>query len=329
MRPSLRFCRFGAVFSVLFLSFLVVGAACAQSAPQSFHWIDFRSKADAPTLRWVTDSLAAQPYSAIREIGVQWDSALVVTTLRATPQSSPADDRFTLWSVSLSHRQVFPILTGLRLHYLDWLTFGSQILPELGLTWQSCIQCDDSVYFTAVYYNPSEHAWRARWIRSSIHNSIQSGASNPTQSSVGAALRTAAPTSGVTVQEVYGLRTDLHGNSTLDTWLHLDFGSAKPAQDYVYEYSVDPSTGLDLTQALGDEHAAPIREQLCQLTPAQSSLLDGQNTTLCHAADQPAVHSHEHSRHLRVPVTTPPANNQGRSNVARPHATSSNSAHSQ
>lgn len=297
-------------------------AAAAQSAPQTFHWIDFRSAKDAPTLRWVTDSLAAQQYSAIREIGVQWDSALVVTTLRATPQSSPASDRFTLWSVSLSHRQVVPILTGLRLHYLNWLTLGSQILPELGLTWQSCLQCDDSVFFTVVYYSPSDHAWRARWIRSSVQSS------GPIQSSVGAALRTAAPTSGVTVREVYGLLTDIRGNSTLATWLHLDFGSAKPAQDYVYEYSVDPSTGLDLTQALGDEHAAPMRQQLCQLTPAQSPLLGGQDSTLCHPSDASSTHSHiPHSRHLRVPVTTPPANNQGRSNVARPHTTTS--SHSQ
>ncbi len=320
MRPSL--CRFRAVPALLFLSFLVVRTACAQSAPQSFHWIDFRSAKDEPTVRWVTDSLASQPYSAIREIGVQWDSALVVTTLRATPQSSPADDRFTLWSVSLSHRQILPILTGLRLHYLNWLTLGSQILPELGLTWQSCLQCDASIYFTAVYYNSADHAWRARWIRSTIQ-------SNSSQSSVGAALRTAAPTSGVTVQEVYGLRTDLRGNSTLDTWLHLDFGAAKPAQDYVYEYSVDPTTGLDFTQALGDEHATPMRQQLCQLTPAQSSLLDGQNSTLCHPDDQAATHSRLHPRHLRLPVTTPPANNQGRSNVARPQATHSTSAHPQ
>ena len=293
---------------------LVCTAARAQSAPQSFHWIDFRAASDAPTVRWVTDSLVAQSYTAIREIGVQWDSALVVTTLRSTPQSSPASDRFTLWSVSLSHRQVVPLVSGYHLHYLNWLTLGSQILPELGLTWQNCLQCDASLYFTAAYYSPSDHGWHARWMR----------ASDPLRNSAGAALRSAAPAAGVAAEEVYGLFTDLHGNSTLDTWLHLDFGSARPAQDYVYEYSVDPTTGLDITQALGDEHAAPMQQKLCQLTPAQSALLGGQDSTLCHpAAAAPRTRS-AHPRHERIPVTTPPANNQGRSNVARPAAISQN-----
>ena len=301
-RPSFR----RRVLLAALLAFVCV-AARAQSAPQSFHWIDFRATADAPTVRWVTDSLAAQSWSAIREIGVQWDSALVVTTQRATPQSSPATDRFTLWSVSLSHRQVVPLASGYSLRYLNWLTLGSQILPELGLTWQSCLQCDASLYFTAAYYSPSDHAWHARWMRSS----------DPLRSSTAAALHTASPAAGVTPSEVYGLFTDLRGNSTLDTWLHLDFGSAKPAQDYVYEYSVDPTTGLDITQALGDEHAAPMQQRLCQLTPAQANLLGGQDSTLCHPA---TTATHAHPRHERIPVTTPPANNQGRSNVARPAA---------
>ncbi len=276
-------------------------AAGAQTAPQSFHWIDFRATADAPTVRWVSDSLAGQSYSALREIGVQWDAALVVTTQRATPQSSPASDRFTLWSVSLSHRQVIALVSGYQLAYRSWLTFGSQILPELGLTWQNCLQCDASLFFTAAYYSPTDHAWRLRWMRGSD----------------GAALRTASPAAGVQASEVYGLMTDIRGNSTLATWLHLDFGSAKPAQDYVYTYAVDPASGLDITQALGEEHATPMRTQLCQLTPAQSTLLGGQQSALC--LPDTATRPHARTHHGRVPVTTPPANNQGQSHVWRPH----------
>ena len=283
---------------------LVLGSlsASGQTAPQSFHWIDFRATADAPTVRWVSDSLAGQSYSALREIGVQWDAALVVTTQRATSQSSPASDRFTLWSVSLSHRQVIALLSGYQLEYRSWLTFGSQILPELGLTWQNCLQCDASLFFTAAYYSPTDHAWRLRWMRGSD----------------GAALHTASPAAGVQASEVYGLMTDIRGNSTLATWLHLDFGSAKPAQDYVYTYAVDPASGLDIIQALGEEHAGPMRTQLCQLTSAQSSLLGGQQSALC--LPDAATRTHTRAHHGRVPVTTPPANNQGQSHVWRPHA---------
>ena len=52
---------------------------------ENFRWIDFRDPKDAPTVGWVTNQLKAEKWTAIREIGVQWDSALVITTLRKDP----------------------------------------------------------------------------------------------------------------------------------------------------------------------------------------------------------------------------------------------------
>ena len=64
---------------------------CAQE-PDPFRWMDFHSQKDQDVIVWVTRSLAVENWTAIREIGVQYDAALVVTTNRATPQSSPDAD---------------------------------------------------------------------------------------------------------------------------------------------------------------------------------------------------------------------------------------------
>src|ERR1700753_1273178 len=94
----------------LFSAALMMTAASALAQPGSdaFHWIDFHDAKDAPTVAWVTQSLKAEKWTLIREIGVQWDSAVVLTSQRATPQSTPASDTYTVWSVNLAKREVQP-----------------------------------------------------------------------------------------------------------------------------------------------------------------------------------------------------------------------------
>ena len=88
------------------LAALIAVALCAgsasiraQQAPENFRWVDFHSDKEADTVVWVTRALAAEKWTAIREIGVEYDAALVVTTLRPTPQSAANADTFAVWSV--------------------------------------------------------------------------------------------------------------------------------------------------------------------------------------------------------------------------------------
>jgi len=81
------------VFRGLLLALLAASLApatplLAQQSPDNFHWIDFHAKPDQDTVVWVTRSLDPEKWSAIREIGVEYDAALVVTTLRKTPANS-------------------------------------------------------------------------------------------------------------------------------------------------------------------------------------------------------------------------------------------------
>jgi hypothetical protein len=281
----------------------------AQPAIDAFHWVDFHDAKDAPAVAWVTQSLKAEHWTAIREIGVQWDSALVITSERKTPQSTPLTDTYTVWSVSLSKRDVQPLLHGVSPRILNWTTFGGeyQQAPELALVYDDCYACDAaSTFFTTLYYNFKDHAWRARWMRGDQAAALWSGGT----------------VEGVTRTQVYGLLTEPPGRDVLATWSHFDYGKAKPAEDFVFEYSVDPATALEQTQGLSGKHAEEMMVRLCKADPAQvdpalAELARGQDSAMC----QELVQGKNKAKPMRRPTTTPPANNRGQSSPpGKPHS---------
>ena len=79
-------CRFIIFAATLLLSI----PAHAQQTSGTFRWIDFHDAKDQNIVAWVTRSLQVEKWTAIREIGVVYDAALVVTTDRMGPQSPPA-----------------------------------------------------------------------------------------------------------------------------------------------------------------------------------------------------------------------------------------------
>ena len=294
-RAMLRIC---AAFGLLLIFACSVGA---QTAVEAFHWVNFHDPKDAQYVTWVTRELTAEKWTAIREIGVQWDSALVVTSERATPQSPPPGDRFAIWSVSLSKHAVQPLLHGVNPRILNWTTFGgaSQLVPELGLVFDDCYGCDaPSTFFTTLYYNYTDHAWRARWMRGDQ----------------GAVLWNSGTVDGVTRTQIYGLLTEPPGRDVLATWSHYDYGKTKPAEDFVFEYSVDPASGLEQTQRLSSPHAEEMERRLCKadpgaVDPALAELARGQDSGVC----RELVPERGKGRSARRPTLTPPANNHGQS----------------
>jgi hypothetical protein len=146
---------------------------------------------------------------------------------RKTPQSPPSSDKFTVWSRLAGQARCAATLHGASERILNWTTFGGpyQQAPELALVYDDCYGCDaPSTFFTTLYYNFTAHAWRARWMRGD-------------QAAV--ALERGS-VEGVKRTQVYGLLTEPPGRDVLATWSHNDYGNAKPAEDFVFEYSVDP-----------------------------------------------------------------------------------------
>jgi hypothetical protein len=277
------------VVGLMALAAICIVSPCVGQAPDNFRWIDFHSPKDEDVSVWVTRALDNEKWTAIREIGVQYDAALVITTLRATSQSAANEDTFSVWSVSLSDRTLTPVLKGANLRLLDWMLFKAGGPRELGLLYDDCNQCAATTFLTAFYYDLRQHTWAARWLRGGQAAPIWS-ANSP---------------QGVVQTQIYAVMADSNGRETLGTWNHLEYGKQKPAEDFLYRYDTDPLSGVERTQLLFGRDAASMKERICRGEDAVSGLSRGQDSALCQPYEKP--------RPERRPVTTPPANNQGQS----------------
>ncbi len=273
----------GLIAAVVFVAVPV----SAQQAPETFRWIDFHSAKDQDVVVWVTRSLVPEKWSAVREIGVQYDAALVVTTLRATPQSDPASDTFTVWNLSLTSHVVAPLLKGVNLRFIDWMLLSDGRPRELGALYDDCHECAASTFITAFYYDIPHHMWASRWMRG-------------TQS---APVWTAKPPSGVAFSQLYAVLAEPNGRQLIGTWGHFDYGTEKDPDDSVYRYDLDPNSGLERTQLLVGKEADSMKQRLCAAQSESPGLARGQDSPLCLQAVKQRIE--------RKPTTKPPANNHG------------------
>ena len=276
-----------------FLFAVWIASALSNSLPldaqqDTFRWMDFHSVKDQDIIVWVTRSLEAEKWSSIREIGVIYDAALVVTSLRTNPQASPESDTFNLWSASLTTHTLTPLLKGANLRWLDWMQFSAIGPQELGALYDDCGECAATTYFTALYYDRSQHIWNSRWMRGGQAVPVWSG-NTP---------------AGVTVTRVYAILGGPGGQEIVGTWNHFDYGKEKPAEDFVYRYDLDPVSNLERTLLLSGKDTEPMKQRLCSFQ-GTGNLARGQDSALCQ--------QNVHARPERRPTTTPPANNQGRS----------------
>jgi len=263
----------------------------AQGPTGTFHWVDFHSAQDQSIIVWVTRSLQVEKWTAIREIGVLYDAALVVTTNRATPESAPSTDTFTIWDASLTSHVIAPLLTGVNLRWFDGEHFVDGGAAEPTVLYDSCNECAASTFFTALHYDAGHHMWTVRWLRGGQ----------------GVLVWSALPPSsaGIVWTQVYAVMGGADGRALLATWNHFDYGKQKQPSDTVFRYDVDPLTGLERTVELTGEDAEAMELRLCRGQDTVQGLERGQDSALCTGLldKQPQ----------RKPVTTPPINNRGQS----------------
>lgn len=262
---------------------------CSAQAPDTFRWIDFHPQDDQDVVVWVTRALDGQKWTAIRDIGIEYDAALVITTFRASPQASPNHDTFTIWSVSLANRELTHIADGVNLRLTDWLLLDVRQGRELGAFFDDCNDCQATTYFTTLHYDLRAHTFAGRW--------MTGGKAVPVWS-------TNAPM-GATQTQVFAVMADDNGRETLGTWNHLDYGKDKPAEDAVYRYDLDPQNDTERSMVLAGKEAASMKDRLCRAQDTVPGLSRGQDSSLCQVSVKP--------RTPRKPVTTPPANNHGQS----------------
>jgi len=278
-----------AVVGLIALAMAGVTSSSIAQAPDTFRWIDFHAQSDQDVVIWVTRALDNENWTAIREIGVQYDAALVITSLRATPQSATTRDAYTIWSISLSDRKLTRIVDCANLRLMDWVLLNVGQGRELAALYDDCSDCQATTYFTAFHYDLRARTWAGRW--------MVNGKAAPVWAP-NAAL-------GVTQTQVFAVMADGNGVETLATWNHLDYGKQKAAEESVYRYDLDPQSDVERTQLLTGQYAASMKERLCRAQDAVPGLSRGQDSSLCQTSQKP--------HYERKPVTTPPANNQGQS----------------
>jgi hypothetical protein len=105
--------------------------------------------------------------------------------------------------------------------------------------------------------------------------------------------------------QIYAVLAEGDGHVELVTWNHFDYGKEKPPTDVMYRYDRDPFSGVDRTSALSGAQVDAFKLRLCRVQDAVQGLARGQDSPLCQALVNPRTERH--------PVTTPPANNRGRS----------------
>ena len=279
-----------AVAGVIALAMAFVSLPCTAQAPDTFRWIDFHALRDQDVVNWVTRALQEQKWTAIREIGVEYDQALVITTNRNSPQGTPNRDAFSIWSVSLANRALTHIVDGTNLRIADWLLLDPSEPRELGMLYDDCNDCEATTYFTVLHYDLRQHTWAARWLQGG-------GKTIP--------VWTTKEPLGVAQTQVYAVMADSNGHEVLGTWNHLDYGKQKPAEDVLYRYDVNPQTERERTIPLFGREAASMKDRLCRAQDAVPGLFRGQDSALCQAPPKP--------HYERKPVTTPPKNNEGQS----------------
>ena len=295
LRTTLRYPRSMRFSSSLLLKVLMVAMLAAavhlhaQQAPDTFRWVDFHSAKDQDVVVWVTRSLEPEKWTAIREIGVEYDAALVVTTLRSSSQSLPGADTFTVWSASLTNHSLMPLIKGVDLRLLDWMLFADGAPREVGALYDDCRECAATTFFTAFHYDFSHHAWASRWMRGSQAVPVWS----------------ANISSGAELTQVYAGLNEPNGREVVATWNHVSHDKSEQVEDVVFRYDLDPFSGLERTMLLTGKDAESMKQRLCGAQSDLPGMSRGQDSVLCQQTLKPASG--------RRPVTTPPANNHGRS----------------
>jgi len=270
---------------------LVVFSVClnAQDQASVFHWVDFHSEKDQPYVIWIERALAADKWTAIREIGVEYDAALVVTADRSGPDASPGTDTFTIWNVNLTNHARTVLLKGVNLRWLGWLQMREGAPREMAALYDDCRDCAATTYFTTFAYDLRQHIFLPRWLRGGQAAPVWTGA---------------AP-EGVKLTEVYAVLSEPTGVNLLATWSHYDYGKQRDPDDYVYRYDVDPVSGLEQALLISGKDADAMKQRLCLAAGEVENRARGQDSDVCMALT--------HARPERKPVTTPPPDNQGRS----------------
>ena len=273
MIPIFDVCYRRAGARISFVKCLLVSLAISATAhgqmPAGFRWVDF--KRESATVQKVEQALKSEDYTAIREILLKDEFALVMAVRRESWQATPAEDQWLVYSVSTKSGDVRKLLSAYDLQTKSWFQFYSRDTQDLGITYLHCDECEPASLFTVLHYDHRD-GWRARWANKEDTN-------HP-----GIVFRVTdvgEPYTNEDVDQVFAVFAPKDGIASVGTWYHSrDLATGKLSDDVV-RYSVDPSTGEDRSTVLTGSKAKEWELQLCKVANSWSGPAMGQSSRAC------------------------------------------------
>lgn len=190
---------------------------------------------------------------------------LVITVERVNPAAMPDEDVFRVYDVDQRQITATLLLRGPGLKLLGWLRLWREGSPELGATYNDCVICQRTSFFTTFYIDGKTHQWQTRWPRSRAGAPIFSEG----QEANGG-------------DQIYGLLSDEAGRVVLGTWAHYS-GRGRNDSDYVYAYKVENYGSREAAEPLIGSEARALEQRLCRGQGVLFGLGGGQDSMLCHS----------------------------------------------
>jgi hypothetical protein len=283
---------------ILALATCISTPALHAQSIENFRWLDLRQPSDVQTI--VARALMNEPYTALREIGyiglppketatttrsgaatapgasniatnvtklaVPRDAhLLVITTQRTNPSALPDEDILSVYDVNQRQITATLLLRSPGIRLLGWLRMWREGSPELVATYDDCVECQRTTFFTTFHIDLKTQQWQARWPRSTAGAPIFSEG----QEANGG-------------QQVYALLDDEAGRVVLGTWAHFSI-QGRPATDVVYAYRVEYYGSHEATEPMMGVQAHAFEQRLCGGQGVLFGLADGQDSALCHS----------------------------------------------
>jgi hypothetical protein len=260
--------------SVLFLSVAEISRA---ELPGGFSWIDLES--DQATMSMVRHALHDSSITAIREVGVEDGSALVMTTSREAGAPTPDYDRWTIYDISLKTGKSQVLVSGYGIKLIDWI---GQAHDELAITFDNCWECEPSTVFTTLHFTKGL-GWRARWPNKPHDPRYPEPGATVLMTGVG------PPYDDDVVEQVFAVVRLPNNGFAAGSWVRWHYADIGKTEDDVERYSIDPATHEDRVEKLGGQAALKWEREIC----AESNILIqpsvGQNSRRCRAVLRSSV----------------------------------------
>jgi hypothetical protein len=261
------------VSSILILAAEVLPA----NVPAGFSWVSIET--DQATMAVVRRAVHGASITAIREVGVKGEFAIVMTVSREQGAPTPDYDLWSIYNVSMTTGTAQILVSGYGVKLLDWIGRNSD---ELAITYYSCWECEATTMFTTLHFKP-DVGWGARW-----PNKVQD-VRYPQPGAVALTdIDDIYDDDREDVDQVFAVVTLPNNDFAVGFWLHSNNSKLK-LEDDVERYSIDPTSGRDIVERLVGPRARTWKRQICTRSDILRTLSSGQNTKACRSVVRPPV----------------------------------------